>query len=484
MITTQQWVFGATPADTAASTPIGSAYFLAWRQGDSSLWWTECEAVKNQNGYDWASPAKIPNAASSAAPAVASLNGAVWMAWKGEGDDTRIFVASFDGGPAWTSGTPISGVGTSSAPALTATDNELFLAWKGEHDDQLFIAKSKDGKSWSFQTPIERALSSDTPALGQSKGTIYLAWKGANDNRIWLSTYTGASGWTSNVELSADFQTSVGPAVGFSESGDFHIVWKAAGDSRIWEARLPAGTSINSSTHWPFYGKVVSIETTGRPMLASTTNSEFDLLLTWRDNRDGKLDVAPLENLAKITPVPPGVKKLPTAIAISSQFPAGLTPPANVSGSANHIEFGSGANRAGIAMSLDIQSSGQANFSGWYQDQGSIPIFHAPAQYYCAVFLIVGANKKGFKFIRQPSDSVSTGNTVDAWNTTQTNEAIADNWAHLRPLQLGQAAQAKCFASCSNSSDFGEFLDSLVKDIETILGYVEEGVEWAATIFG
>jgi hypothetical protein len=482
MITTERLVFGATPADTAAAAIFLSGYLLAWRQGDSSLWWTTCEALRNENDYGWSSPAKIPNAASSEAPALATLNDMVWMAWKGEGNDTRIFLTSFNG--TWSSGAPISGMGTSSAPALTVSDGELFLVWKGEHDTQLFLSKSRDGKTWSAPKPIERALSSDTPAIGAFKKTVYLAWKGASDNRIWVSTYDDASGWTDNVELSTDFLTSVGPALAFGDSGDFHLVWKGASDNWIWEARLPAGTSIKGDTHWPSYGKIVSVATSGRPMLASQPTSEFDILLTWRDSRSGGLAVAPLGNLAKVTPLPPGAKPTPTAGAIYSTFPIGLNPPANAFGAADHAEFGSGPSKAGIAVSLYVQSNGLAQFSGWYQDQGSIPILDAPAQNYCAVFLVVGANKKGFKFIRQPSASVATGNTVDTWLTTETNQTIADNWAHLQPLQLGQAPQASCFASCSNSPDLGEFLDSLVKDVETILGYVEEGIEWAATIFG
>lgn len=343
---------------------------------------------------------------------MANFKGTVWMAWKGESADPRIFLSSLHGST-WSPGVPVSGIGTSSSPALTVSGSELFLAWKGEHDDPIFWSKSSDGKAWSPQARAPGAASNDTPALAGFKGAVYLAWKGVSDNKIWLSEYTDANGWGTAAALPSDFETSKGPALAVADTGNLHLVWKGASDTFVWESVRNSG-----STSWSAQAKIVATETSARPTLASQTSSATDILFACKGATTTDLLVAPLDGLHKLYSLPPGAKPLPTDRTLTWTIP--------VTG------FGSGPNRANFALTLVLSADGKTTFSGEYTDSGTVPVVDAPPQNYSAVAVVLGSNKVGFTFSHSKND-VPTGGVVDRWNITQTNADIAKNWTHLQP---------------------------------------------------
>ena len=96
----------------------------------------------------------------------------LWMARKGENENTRIFISSFNGSE-WSAGVPIPGISTGSSPALAALAAELYLIWWDEHNNTIHWAKSCDGSSWQLQAPLPDERNTDVPP---SAG-LYLAWK-------------------------------------------------------------------------------------------------------------------------------------------------------------------------------------------------------------------------------------------------------------------------------------------------------------------
>jgi hypothetical protein len=75
--------------------------------------------------------AQIPSAETSAVPAAASLNGVVYVAWKGRNTQDSIWYSS--GGPGdWSSQTEIGFAKTTQAPALATDGSNVYLAWRGE----------------------------------------------------------------------------------------------------------------------------------------------------------------------------------------------------------------------------------------------------------------------------------------------------------------------------------------------------------------
>jgi hypothetical protein len=317
VITSQQLVPKAHTGSSPAVATNGKSYFLAWNSDDDqSLWWTTCPATSGQGSYDWAPVQQIINAASSAGPALACLDGVMWMAWKGEGTDTHIYLSSLKGST-WSPGVPVSGIATSSSPALAVTASVLFLAWKRESDDQLLWSQSSDGKTWQPQMTVpggptgpgqtlSPGESSDAPALVGFKGIVYFAWKGATDNSIWLTSLSLSgladsqysiyqnNAWAKSMVTSPSFLTNVGPALAVDNRGNVSLAWKGQTDNAIWTSSSPFASG------WSPQSKIAIVETVTRPALSPQVSAVTDILLAWKGASSSGLWFAPLDGLLSV----------------------------------------------------------------------------------------------------------------------------------------------------------------------------------------
>jgi hypothetical protein len=331
MINTQQLVKDAknnvattigTPAGAATfptySTPgISGIYYLAWTKADGSIWWTTCKYSENQTKYDWEPFTQIPGAYSSQGPALANLNGVIWMAFKGENDDKRIFTASLNGST-WKVNSAIKKIRTVFSPALTSNGSELFLAFMGASDQiyNLTGQMSSSGKLvWNLpETPITNAKSKLGCALAsyQLNGDVYLAFRGQTTlpysdlglDGIWMAQYSPLTKkWDKAYNLANNaFVSGNAPGLGFDYKGQWWLVWKDgyAHDMRFTNAKYaPSGPEANQ--------QIIGIETSGQPALISQLNIPLinnnpsyssDLLLVWRgrtaeNNGEYKIFIAP-----------------------------------------------------------------------------------------------------------------------------------------------------------------------------------------------
>ena len=100
----------------------------------------------------------------------------LWIAQRGEGADSRVFV-SFFSGSTWSTGMPVPGVSTGSPPALAATSAELYLLWWGEGDASIHWSKSSDGQTWNMQRPLPGEDESGTACdTGPANEKPHLVW--------------------------------------------------------------------------------------------------------------------------------------------------------------------------------------------------------------------------------------------------------------------------------------------------------------------
>jgi hypothetical protein len=293
MINSQQQISGATTSNTPAATTNGDNYLLAWRSDtDQSIYWATCPASQNQDSYDWGQQEQIPNVASSGAPALANLKGTVWMAWKGENADTRIFISSLSGST-WSPGVPVSGIGTNATPALASNGSELFLGWMGESDNSIYWSKSPDGKAWSAAATVPGALTTDTPALAGYNGNVYLAYKGGgvNDTTLWWTSWTEAGGWAASASLFvSETLSNVGPALGVGDTGTVHLALKQG--TQIWTAIwTPA------DRQWSPISIIPVVATDMRPALASQGSAATDVLLAWKGAAQSGVWAGPFDAL-------------------------------------------------------------------------------------------------------------------------------------------------------------------------------------------
>ena len=136
------------------------------------------------------------------------------------------------------------------------------------------------------------------------------------------------------------------------------------------------------------------------------------------------------------------------------------------------LGFGSGPTNANFNFRLVLSSNGTANFSGQYNDTGSIPIFPSPAQnWVVAAGLPAGTKLLTFS---------ATGNTPSAqstnWNTSSSNQQIALAW----PLIVGATVNYRV----SDTSDLGGILNdieqaaSAVVEVVGIIAYFRITAPW------
>ena len=77
---------------------------------------------------------------SPKSPALASMHGILFLAWKGDGNDTLNLESSADNGR--TFGHKFTSDETSpQAPALCAHNGQIYIAWKGDGNDNLNVAQ-------------------------------------------------------------------------------------------------------------------------------------------------------------------------------------------------------------------------------------------------------------------------------------------------------------------------------------------------------
>ena len=235
-----------------ASPPL----FMAWKgQGtDTRIWWASFD------GRTWGRQQQVPSVAgASAAVALAAFKGKLYAAWKGKGADPRIWWNAFDG-RAWGHEQPVAGVGTSVGPAVTVFNGKLYMAWKGQGTDPRIWWTTYDGRAWGHQQQVPGVGTSVGPSLAVFNGKLHMAWKGqGSDVRIWWSSYDGRT-WRAQQQVSG-VGTSVGPSLGVF-NGKLYMAWKGQGtDTRIW------WTSYDGRA-WGHQQQVAGVGTSYRPALA------------------------------------------------------------------------------------------------------------------------------------------------------------------------------------------------------------------------
>ena len=166
---------------------------------------------------------------TSARPALAAFDNKLFAAWKGVGDDQRMFWSSFDG-TAWAPQQLGIGGGSSDAPALAFFGGRLFAVWKGVNTDERMFWSSFDGNTWAPQQVGVGGGTSGSPALATLGGRLIAAWKGSGDDqRMFWSSFDG-NVW-SGQQVGIGGGTSTGIAL--ASVGDRLIAgWKGAGDDQ------------------------------------------------------------------------------------------------------------------------------------------------------------------------------------------------------------------------------------------------------------
>jgi len=168
-------------------------------------------------------------------PALAVLNGAIYLAWKGDGNDNLNVSVSTDGGATF-GNKFISGETSPAAPALGVNDGSLFIGWKGDGNDNLNVAVVDIDESTGVPTGFSNKVTlGDTsplnPTLARLNGYLFLGWKGDGNDNLNLM-FSQDDGQTFGGKMISPETSPDAPAVA-SHNGNLFFAWKGDGNDNL-----------------------------------------------------------------------------------------------------------------------------------------------------------------------------------------------------------------------------------------------------------
>jgi hypothetical protein len=132
---------------------------------------------------------------SDAAPGLAVHNGRLYITWRGHGNE-RMNVAVVD-----TSGNNITGFSqkrelggdkTEEGPTIASLNGRLYVAWRGTNDEHNLNIMSSTDNGLSFAKKcISKEESDAAPALTVHSGGLYISWRGRSNDQLNFSKYSG-----------------------------------------------------------------------------------------------------------------------------------------------------------------------------------------------------------------------------------------------------------------------------------------------------
>ncbi|MCU7756879.1 G1 family endopeptidase (plasmid) [Bacillus cereus] len=182
-----------SPVRPALAFLDGSLY-LAWKgDGNDNL----NVMVSEDNGRTFGNK-YISSETSPEAPTLCVNNGSLFIGWKGDGNDNlNVAVVNIEetGIPSGFSNKVILGDTSPIGPALVSLNGYLFLGWKGDGNDNLNIIPSMDNGQSFGNKFISPETSSDSPSLTTHNGNLYITWKGSGNDNLNVSR-VDVSGFT------------------------------------------------------------------------------------------------------------------------------------------------------------------------------------------------------------------------------------------------------------------------------------------------
>jgi hypothetical protein len=280
-----QVVLGETSANSPGLASLNGLLYLAWTGVGNNELNVSCSA---DNGATFAGKATSTDT-SPQAPALcvlqenmAVLQENLYIAWTGVGNN-ELNVAQVN-----VSGNNVTGfsgkvtLGETSpySPALASMNGLFYLAWTGVGNNELNVAVSLNNGA-SFSKYVSTQTSQAAPALAVQNGVLYIAWMGDNNLNVGqVALAENAVSGITNVVTLPDTSKNT-PAL--ASNGNLYLSWKGDGNTNL---NLERSTNGGQS----FSDKFESPQTSNlAPALASLNESVY---MAWTGTGNGNLNVA------------------------------------------------------------------------------------------------------------------------------------------------------------------------------------------------
>ncbi len=222
---------------------------------------------------------------SPVSPALASFNGRLYLAWKGNGNNNLNVMYSTDDGK--TFGNKYTSPEKSpESPVLCVHNGSLYIAWKGNSNNKLNVAQiamSGDKITGFSNKVILGDMSPVSPALASFNGRLYLAWKGNGNNNLNVM-YSTDDGKTFGNKYTSPEKSPESPVL-CVHKGSLYIAWKGNSNNNLNVAQIAmSGDKITG-----FSNKVILGDTS--PVSPALASFNGRLYLAWKGNGNNNLNV-------------------------------------------------------------------------------------------------------------------------------------------------------------------------------------------------
>jgi Peptidase A4 family len=226
-----------TSPETTSQAPVlcihNNQPYVAWTgSGNDNINIAEVDFDFGSNTFAGLNKTTLPEQ-SPCAPAIASVNGLLYVAWKGDSNDNINVMFSTDNGHSF-KGKLTSPETTPVAPCLVGHNGKLIIAWKGDTIDNIFVAEvTGNGSSpTGFKNQITvTETTTDRPALASSQGKLFLGWKGDGNDQLNL-LYSEDDGGHFIGKYTSPETSPFGPSLTQGPDG-LYIAWKGDGNDNI-----------------------------------------------------------------------------------------------------------------------------------------------------------------------------------------------------------------------------------------------------------
>ncbi|MGO9558406.1 MAG: YncE family protein [Acidimicrobiales bacterium] len=219
---------GASTPYSPAITAVGSTLWVAWTTSSFTVEYNELNI--NTNTWAFSSPQTVPQAGTNAGPALANVQGDVYLAWKGTSKGLVFY--KFWNGKTWSGQATIGSYTTDATPAIAAApgSSTIYAAWVESTGTSIQIA-SDGGTGFSSASTVPQAATNDGPALAVTSSGVYLSWTGATTSDIgWL--FKSLIGWVPQ-QIVPGTQSGASPAMTAVGSNVF-LAWQGQGSTDFW----------------------------------------------------------------------------------------------------------------------------------------------------------------------------------------------------------------------------------------------------------
>jgi len=276
-----QVVLAETSTNSPALACLDGNVYLAWTGVGNNQLNVNCSA---DYGASFGSKATSADT-SQQAPALCTHQGKLYIAWSGVGNN-QLNVAQVN-----TSGTSVTGFSnkvtfnetSQYSPALACANGLLYLAWTGVVNNQLNIAVSLNNGASFVNKYTSAQTSTAAPALTVQNGTLYVAWKGVGNNQLNVGQVAVSGNKITGIDDVMTLADTSTKAPALTSNGTLYLAWTGVGNADLnVEKSTDAGAT--------FGHKYTSTQTSNMaPALGVLDGSVF---LAWTGVGNNQLNVA------------------------------------------------------------------------------------------------------------------------------------------------------------------------------------------------